>query len=139
MIQVIMGKKGSGKTKRLIDMANDALKTEHGVVVFIDDDKRYMYDLRHEIRFVDASEYARGEHRSADWFYGLIGGMVSTNFDITVIFVDAFMRLINAENERLDLLFQQLNDFSDAHNIRFVLSVSGDPAELPESVRQYAI
>ena len=57
MIQVILGSKGSGKTKRLIDITNDALKVEHGNVVFIDDDKRYMYDLRHEIRFVDASEY----------------------------------------------------------------------------------
>ena len=57
MIRVILGDKGSGKTKRLIDMTNDALKTEHGNIIFIDDDKRYMYDLRHEIRFVDASEY----------------------------------------------------------------------------------
>ena len=57
MIRVILGDKGSGKTKRLIDMTNDALKTEHGNIIFIDDDKRYMYDLRHEIRFVDASAY----------------------------------------------------------------------------------
>ena len=57
MIRVILGDKGSGKTKRLIDLTNDALKSEHGNIIFIDDDKRYMYDLRHEIRFVDASEY----------------------------------------------------------------------------------
>ena len=57
MIRVILGDKGSGKTKRLIDITNDALKSEHGNILFIDDDKRYMYDLRHEIRFVDASEY----------------------------------------------------------------------------------
>ena len=55
MIQIISGVKGSGKTKRLLDQTNDALKVEHGDIVFIDDDKRYMYDLRHEIRFVDAS------------------------------------------------------------------------------------
>ena len=67
MIQVIYGKKGSGKTKRLLDMANDALKVEHGDIVFVDDDKRYMYDLRHEIRFVDASEYSVN---SADMFLG---------------------------------------------------------------------
>ena len=54
MIQIISGVKGSGKTKRILDMTNDALKVEHGVIVFIDDDKRYMYDLRHEIRFVAA-------------------------------------------------------------------------------------
>ena len=63
MIRVILGDKGSGKTKRLIDMTNDALKTEHGNIIFIDDDKRYMYDLRHEIRFVDASGHALGGFR----------------------------------------------------------------------------
>ena len=62
MIKVILGDKGSGKTKRLIDLTNDALKTEHGNIIFVDDDKRYMYDLRHEIRFVDASEY-RGAYK----------------------------------------------------------------------------
>ena len=80
MIQVIYGKKGSGKTKRLLDMANDALKVEHGDIVFVDDDKRYMYDLRHEIRFVDASEYSV---KSADMFLGFLSGMLSQNFDVT--------------------------------------------------------
>ena len=56
LIQIILGDKGSGKTKRLIDLVNESLKNEHGDIIFIDDDKRYMYDLRHEIRFVDASE-----------------------------------------------------------------------------------
>ena len=139
MIQVVMGKQGSGKTKRLIDMANDALKTEHGVIVFLDDDKSYMYDLRHEIRFVDASEYARGEQRNADWFYGLVGGMISTNFDISTIYVDNFMKLIRAENERLDLLFQQLDALSEAHKISFVLSVSGDPEAMPEFITRRAV
>ena len=74
MIQVVLGKRGSGKSKRLIDLANEALKTEHGLVVFVDDDKNNMYDLRHEVRLVDASEFALGEYRSASWFYGLLGG-----------------------------------------------------------------
>ena len=57
MIQVIHGKKGSGKTKRILDQANEAIKEHKGDVIFIDDDNRYMYDLRHEVRFVNASEY----------------------------------------------------------------------------------
>ena len=94
MIQAIYGKKGSGKTKRLLDMANDALKVEHGDIVFIDDDKRYMYDLRHEVRFVDASEYGV---KSADMFLGFISGMLAQNFDVTAIFIDAFMKLVNTD------------------------------------------
>ena len=74
MIQVIAGNKGSGKTKRLIDIANDALKSEHGLVVFVDDDKRYMYDLRHEIRFVDAGEYQGVRGATTDVF-SVFGGI----------------------------------------------------------------
>ena len=93
MIQAIVGRKGSGKTKRLLDMANEALKVEHGHIVFVDDDKRYMYDLRHEIRFVDASEYMPKEHRSPDALIALLGGMLAADYDITLICVDAFHRL----------------------------------------------
>ncbi|HIS99068.1 MAG TPA: twitching motility protein PilT [Candidatus Faecaligallichristensenella faecipullorum] len=136
MIQVIMGKKGSGKTKRLIDQANDALKVEHGSVVFIDDDTRYMYDLRHEIRFVDASDY---KIASADMFYGFVSGMLSMNFDISVIFVDAFVKMVNADMKTMEPFFARLEELSKARNVNFVISISGDPAELPEFITRYAI
>ena len=136
MIQVIMGKKGSGKTKRLIDQANDALKVEHGSVVFIDDDTRYMYDLRHEIRFVDASDY---KIASADMFYGFVSGMLSMNFDISVICVDAFVKIVNADMKTMEPFFARLEELSKARNVNFVISISGDPAELPEFITRYAI
>ena len=136
MIQVILGKRGSGKTKRLIDLANDALKVEHGYIVFIDDDKRYMYDLRHEIRFVDASEY---NVDNEDRFFGMIAGMMSVNFDITLIFVDAFLKIVGKRAEELEWLFQKLDELSEAHHVNFVISVSGDPAEIPEFITRYAI
>ena len=77
MIQVILGDKGSGKTKRLIDLTNEALKQEHGNIIFIDDDKRYMYDLRHEIRFVDASEYPAAYNCAAHEFLAFLCGMIA--------------------------------------------------------------
>lgn len=139
MVQVILGKKGSGKTKRLIDMANESLKTEGGYVVFMDDDNRYMYDLKHEIRFVDCSEYCKREERSADMFYGLVAGMISVNFDITLIFVDAFKKLVNADFSELESLFTHLNALSEARNVKIVLSVSADESELPEFITRLAI
>ncbi len=140
MIQVVLGKKGSGKTKRLIDLANEALKTEHGVIVFVDDDARYMYDLRHEIRFVNAGEFALGEHRSADWFYGLLGGMLAVNFDISLIYVDAFAKLINNTDwSKLEDLFKRLDAMSTQHKCDLVLSVSGDPEALPEFITRYSV
>lgn len=136
MIQAIYGKKGSGKTKRLLDMANDALKVEHGDIVFIDDDKRYMYDLRHEVRFVDASEYAV---KSADMFLGFICGMLAQNFDVTAIFIDAFMKLVKADISELGDFFARLEDLSDKRGVRFIISVSGDPDVMPEFMRKYVI
>ena len=136
MIQVILGKKGSGKTKPLIDMTNDSLKVEHGNVIFVDDDTRYMYDLRHQIRFVDASEYTI---TSADMFFGFICGMLSMNFDITAIFVDAFTRLIKTDLNETEEFFKRLEKLSESRNINFVISVSGDPAEMPEFITRYAI
>lgn len=140
MIQVILGDKGSGKTKRLIDLANEALKSEHGVVVYVDDDKRYMYDLRHEIRFVNAGEFALDEHRSADWFYGLLGGMLAVNFDISLIYVDSFGRLINNTNwHELKVLFDRLETMAEQHNVTLVLSVSGDADKLPDFITRLAV
>lgn len=140
MIQVILGKKGSGKTKRLIDLANEALKSEHGVIVYVDDDKRYMYDLRHEIRFVNAGEFALGEHRSADWFYGLLGGMLAVNFDISLMYVDSFARLVNNTDwNELQDLFDRLEAMTQQHNVTLVLSVSGDPETLPDFITRLAV
>ena len=140
MIQVIMGIKGSGKTKRLIDLANDAVKVEHGNVVFIDDDKRYMYDLKHQIRFINAGDYALGEHRSRDWFYGLLGGILAANHDISIVYVDAFMRLINNKDySELQPLFEKLETLSKDNDANFVISVSGDPEDLPEFIKNYAV
>ena len=134
MIRAILGKKGSGKTKRIIDMANDALKTEHGDVVFIDDDDRYMYDLRHEIRFVNAACY---KIKSADMFLGFLSGMLAQNFDITMICVDAFARLVKDDLSGMACFFERLAALSEEHKVDFVLSISGDPEGMPAFVTRY--
>lgn len=136
MIQVIYGKKGSGKTKRILDMANRAVDEQHGDVVFVDDDKRYMYDLRHEVRFVDASEYGI---RSADMFFGFLCGMLAQNFDIKVMFIDAFLKLIKADISDMGWMFELLEQYSNTHAVDFVLCISEDAEKLPEFVRPYFI
>lgn len=136
MIQVIYGKKGSGKTKRLIDFANDSIKEQKGDVLFIDDDNRYMFDLRHEIRFINAGEY---DVHTAEMFYGFICGLLAQNFDVSLIFVDAFLKLARADINTLEWLFQKLAQISERHEVRFVISASGDPEQMPEYLRSYVI
>jgi len=91
MIQVILGSKGSGKTLKLIDMANTAVGQERGNIFYIDHNNRHMHDLKREIRLVNAAEYAID---SPDTFYGLLCGMLSANFDITLIVVDGFLKIL---------------------------------------------
>ncbi len=136
MIELIYGKKGSGKTKRLIDMANDSIKDQKGDVLFIDDDNRYMFDLRHEIRFINAGEY--GVH-NAQMFSGFICGLLAQNFDIRLIFVDAFLKLVKDDVNNLKWLFDMLESVSQKNHVNFVISCSGAVEDAPEFVKQYII
>lgn len=138
MIQIISGVKGSGKTKRLLDQTNDALKVEHGDIVFIDDDKRYMYDLRHEIRFVDASAYPIARGCSPDAFLAFISGMLAVNYDISLISIDAFLKLVHiGDPAELTPFFQALDKLSQEHGCNFMVSVSMEIEKLPAEVCAY--
>lgn len=141
MIQVILGSKGSGKTKRLLDLTNEALKSEHGNILFIDDDKRYMYDLRHEIRFVDASEYPAAYKCSAREFLAFLCGMLSADFDLTLIAVDAFKKLVRTPltDPEMERFFEKLEEVSAGHHCNFVLSISEPEEEVPEYIRKYTV
>ncbi len=141
MIRVILGDKGSGKTKRLIDLTNDALKSEHGNILFIDDDKRYMYDLRHEIRFVDASEYPVAYKCAASEFLAFVCGMLSADFDLSLIAVDAFKKLVKTPLDSLEMekFFENLQKVSEAHGCSFVLSISVSESEVPEYIRKFVV
>lgn len=136
MIQVIAGKKGSGKTKRILDMANLATKDSRHDIVFIDDDNRYMFDLRHEVRFINASEY---DLSNDQMFMGLLCGLVAQNFDLGLICIDAFKKLIKNELETTEWFFQRLETISEKHGVNFAISVSADVDELPEFIKKYVI
>ena len=136
MIQVIHGKKGSGKTKKILDMANAAIKEYKGDVIFVDDDNRYMFDLRHEVRFVNAGEYGSD---SPEMVFGFLCGMLAQNVDISVIFIDAFLKLIKIDVTAADWFFTSLEQYGQKHDVTFVLSVSADPETLPDFAKGYVI
>lgn len=96
MIQVIYGKRGSGKSKKMVSLANEKVKTAKGNVVFVDDDSRAIHELDREIRFIDADEYALTDYRS---IYGFLCGIISTNYDVTTIFVDGLFNGMDKKSE----------------------------------------
>ena len=134
MIRIIYGKKGSGKTKKIIDAANEAVKVSTGELVFIDDDNRYMYDLRHEIRFVNATEY---DVSSPDTFMGFICGILAGNYDMKQLFIDGFLRLVKSDMADLEAFFVKLEDITHRHGVDVVISASAKDYEVPEFLKKY--
>ena len=136
MIQVIFGKKGSGKTKRILDMANASIKEAKGNVLFVDDDKSYTLSLKPQVRFVDASEYAV---KGQDSFYGFLAGILAGNYDISVIYVDAFLKLAKSEPDELEAFFKKIEKLVENAGCDLVISFSEDAANVPECIRKYQI
>lgn len=136
MIQIIAGKKGSGKTKRLIDMTNETAKTSSSSVVFLDKDNSYMFDVDRAVRFVNVNDY---HVCNADMFVGFLGGMLASNYDVGVIFIDAFIKLTHTALADSKAIVDTLAELSEKNRVKFVLSVSEDPALLPEFMKDYVI
>ena len=136
MIKIIAGNKGSGKTKRLIDMTNDTAKTSAGNVIFLDKDNSYMYEIDRAVRFVNVNDY---HVKSAQMFLGFLGGMLASNYDINTIFIDAFLKLIKVDVTAADWFFTSLEQYGQKHDVTFVLSVSADPETLPDFAKAYVI
>ena len=106
VIKIIFGKKGSGKTKRILDMANESIINAKGHVMFIDNNKDYTLSLKPQIRFIDASEYSV---KGAEPFYGFIAGILAGNYDIDVIYIDSFLKMIQADEQGLIDFFAKEN------------------------------
>ena len=136
MVQIILGKKGVGKTKIIIDMANKSAETNHGNVVFIDDDNRYIYDIRHTVRFINAGEYGiNGKNQ----FFGFICGILSGNYDIDIMYIDGFLKIANDDMDTMEPFFTSIEKLSERYNVDFVFSIGCGPASAPEFIKKYVI
>ena len=136
MIRVIFGEKGAGKTKRIIDMANASLTPAKGSIVFIDDDNQYMFELKHSIRFVDASEF---HIDGPKMFYGFLSGIAAQDFDLEYLFIDGFLKIVHHPLETLEGLFTELEKFSDRTDVKLIISISGNAADAPEFIKPYMV
>jgi thymidine kinase len=136
MVQLIYGPKGSGKTKRLIDMANADGEASKGDVVFIDDNKRYIYDVKRPVRFVDVCEH---EINTDERLYGFICGMLAQNFDITAIYLDAFLHIIGKKPSETEKLISDLKSLSEKNGVKLVMNVSGRLEDVPAFLKDLII
>ena len=137
MIKILMGLKGSGKTKKLVEMVRDAVGLEHGDVVCIEKEKKLTYDIPYQARLIDAGEYGIGTY---ELLKGFISGLHAGNYDITHIFIDNFCKLVEDNSPAaVDAFIAWLEDFSAREHVQFVLSISAVTENAGEHVRAHLI
>lgn len=134
MIKVIYGAKGTGKTKMMIDAANEAVKVAKGHLIFITDSKRGMYDLERDVRFIDVSEYdIAGEAALC----GFVKGVIAGNHDNEYVFIDGVVRIAGKPVQEMATFFYMLDKVSATNNLVITVSVSAAKEELPDFVTKY--
>lgn len=134
MITLLTGKKGSGKTKKLIELANAALETSKGCVVVIEKGLKLTYDISHAARLVDADAY---KIQSVDMLFGFVSGICAGNYDVTDILIDSTLKITGTGAEVVEELVEKLKRLGEEANTNFVLSVSAAEDDIPASVAEF--
>ncbi|MFZ5975578.1 MAG: hypothetical protein ACOYU3_09295 [Bacillota bacterium] len=133
MLKILMGKKGVGKTKRIIQMANETSRDNKGNSVFIDDDNRYMFEIKRPVRFIDASEY---NIDSAPMFLGFVAGLMANDYDLETLYIDGFLKIVNSEQlDSFGDFFKRLDKLTSDLNV--IISIKGDPNDVPDDMKAY--
>ena len=135
MVRLIMGLKGTGKTKTLVELVHKAVEEEHGDVICIEKDKVLTYDIPYQARLVHASQYGIN---SPELMRGFVSGLSAGNFDITHVFIDNLYKIIgDVDADGLANLLAWLEKFGELEGITFTVTVSADPASYGENVTKY--
>ena len=133
MINLIVGGKGSGKTKKMIDMINASAKTTPGNIVCIEKSMKLTYDIDHAARLIDVDEYKISNY---DMLYGFVAGVLAGNYDIVEIYIDGVLKLGGQDLEGLGKLLADVEVLAGT-SVKVIITVSADEAVLPESVKKY--
>ena len=136
MVRVIMGVKGTGKTKQMIDLINTAVQSEHGNVVCIERGPKLTYDINYKIRLVEASHY---DMKDYEFLKGFVSGLYAGNYDITHIFIYSLTKIVPSEATDLAVedFLDWLNDFGEDNNIKFTVTISADSSLASDGVKKY--
>ena len=136
MVQLIVGKKGKGKTKQLLDKVNSEVKDISGSIVYLDKSTKHMYELNNKVRLIDVSRYMI-ENESE--FLGFVCGIISQDHDLEQMYLDSFLKIAALEGKDISAVIEKLDKMSDFFQVDFILSVSMDESELPEAVKDKII
>ena len=135
MVNVIVGQKGSGKTKKLIDLVNHAVNEEAGNVICVEYGPKLTYDISHKARLIDAKTYDIADYSALK---GFVSGVYAGNFDITHIFIDSLYKIAgNDDIAQAEEFVAWLDKFNKEHGVKFTVTISDDEARATEELKKY--
>lgn len=137
MIQLIVGEKGKGKTKHLLDKVNSAVATATGNIVYLDKNSKHMYELKNKIRLIDTSEYPLA---TSEEFVGFVCGIVSQDHDLEQMYLDSFLDVAFIEDRsKVEDVLKKIGKISEQFKVDFVISMSVDGSELSDDMKSNVI
>ena len=136
MVQLIVGEKGKGKTKHLLDKVNTEVKNVEGSIVYLDKSPKHMYELNNKVRLIDVSEYMIDD---SDEFIGFVCGIISQDHDLQQMYFDSFLKTAKLEDKDITPVVEKLEKISEKFGVDFTLSVSMDQENLSMAVRDKVI
>lgn len=132
MVQLIVGKKGKGKTKQLLDRVNSEIREVSGSIVYLDKSTKHMYELNNKVRLVDVSQFLI---TNSSEFLGFVSGVISQDHDLQQMYFDSFLKIACLEGENMEPVIEKLETLSKNFGVDFILSISMDEEELPVSLK----
>lgn len=136
MIQLIVGNKGKGKTKHLLDKVNTEIKDVQGNVVYLDKSTKHMFELNNKIRLIDVSDYLI---TNSDEFIGFICGIISQDHDLQHMYLDSFLKIACLDENDISTTIAKLDTVSGRFHVDFVISISVDEHALPDELKSKVI
>ena len=136
MVKLIVGEKGKGKTKKLLDMVNSRVKELNGNIVYLDKSTKHMYELNNKVRLIDVSVYPI---KNADEFVGFVCGIISQDHDLEQIYLDSFLTTAKLEGLDVTNTLEQLTAVGEKFNVKFIISMSLDKEELPAAFQNKVV
>lgn len=136
MVQLIVGSKGDGKTKHLLDRVNNQIKTASGNIVYLDKNTKHMHELDNKVRLINVADYPL---KNCDEFIGFICGIISQDYDLEQMYLDSFLKIAKLEDADITETIDKLDELGEKYNITFVLSISLDADDLPENAKSKVI
>lgn len=136
MVQLVVGNKGKGKTKYLLDKVNTEVQTASGNIVYLDKSTKHMYELNNKIRLIDVSYYMISD---SDEFIGFVCGIISQDHDLEKMYFDSFLKIACLDESEVEAVIKKLENISEKFKVDFVISISLDEDELPASVKDKVV